>query len=304
VANTALDPNRRFVAASLRVLLTDLIDYAGLFPPAAVSMDPAVENYSRYLTSEDEWALARFVVPMSRLSEFEAARDKCTRNHSVWQLSGLLGSDVEGESAAIRQFNDRNSSVTKIDAVESKAATQEDVRRVIVSIPRGVSVFFEVRPDLASTLLPVIREAGAQAKLRTGGVTPDLFPAPGTVSCFIHQCASARVGFKATAGLHHPLRCTKPLTYETNAPTGVMHGFLNVFFAAALALNGASEAALTRTLENQDAGAFDFTDDGVRFRDWFLTTGQLETARRTFAVSFGSCSFEEPLTDLRELGLL
>jgi hypothetical protein len=83
-----------------------------------------------------------------------------------------------------------------------------------------------------------------------------------------------------------------------------MHGFLNVFLAAALVLNGASVAVLNHTLENQDARAFDFSDDGVRFSDWFLTTGQLETARRTFAVSFGSCSFEEPLADLRELGLL
>jgi len=304
VANTALDPKRRTVAASLRVLLADLIDYAGLFPPAGLSMDAAVENYSHYLASEDAWALARFVVPVSRLSEFEAVRAKCARDHGVWRLSVLLGPDAEREATTIREFNDRNASVAKVDAVEAKAATEEDVQRVIVSMPREMSAFFEVPPNLAPTLLPAIREVKAQAKFRTGGVTPDMFPAPSTVAAFIHQCASHEVGFKATAGLHHPLRCTKPLTYEANAPAGVMHGFLNVVLAAALALNGTSEPGLTRTIEIQDARAFDFSDDGVRSRDWFLTTEQLEIARRTFSVSFGSCSFEEPLADLRELGLL
>jgi hypothetical protein len=304
VANTALDHKPRVAAASLRVLLADLIDYAGLFPPAALSMDAAVESYSRYLASEDAWALARFVVPVSRLGEFEAARARCARDHLVWRLSALLGPDLQGEVAAIRQFNDRNQSAAQVDAVEAKAATAADMQTVMAALPPGISVFFEVPPDLGLTVLPAIRTTGAHAKIRTGGVTADMFPTPRTVAGFIQQCASCGVAFKATAGLHHPLRCTKPLTYEANAPVGVMHGFLNVFLAAALVLNGASVAVLNHTLENQDARAFDFSDDGVRFSDWFLTTGQLETARRTFAVSFGSCSFEEPLADLRELGLL
>src|SRR6202171_3587103 len=55
------------------VLLHDLIDYAGLFPPASLAMAPSVANYDAYLRSEWSWILGRFIVPAPRLSEFEEA---------------------------------------------------------------------------------------------------------------------------------------------------------------------------------------------------------------------------------------
>ncbi len=39
----------RATAASLRVFLDRIIDYAGLFPPASLDMVTSVNNYSRYL---------------------------------------------------------------------------------------------------------------------------------------------------------------------------------------------------------------------------------------------------------------
>jgi hypothetical protein len=83
-----------------------------------------------------------------------------------------------------------------------------------------------------------------------------------------------------------------------------MHGFLNVFLAAALARQGASEATLTHILGTEHLLPLEFNDAGVHGDGWFVSTEQLEASRRSFAVSFGSCSFEEPLADLRELGLL
>jgi hypothetical protein len=304
VTNTALDSNRRTAAASLRVLLADLIDYAGLFPPAGLSMDAAVENYSRYLASADSWALARFVVPVSRLEEFEAARAKCVESHSIWRVSALLGPEAEADAAEIRRFNDHNQQSTAIDAVDAKAASEADIQRIAGFVPSRVAVFFELHPDIVPKLLPTVKAVNAKAKIRTGGVTPDMFPAPAAVAGFIRECARVEVAFKATAGLHHPLRCMKPLTYEANAPKGIMHGFLNVFVAAALALRGEGQQALSEALESRDARAFEFSDEGVRFHDSFVATQQLESMRRTFAISFGSCSFEEPMADLRELGLL
>lgn len=301
---TALNLKRRTVTASLRSLLSELIDYAGLFPPAGLPMDAAVEGYSRYLVSGDGWALARFVVPVRRLEEFEAAQAKCTERHSVWRVSALLGPEAEADAAAISKFNDRNRLSAVIDAVETKAISEAEIHQVTALVPSGMSVFFELPPDLAPKLLPSIKAVDAKAKIRTGGVTPDMCPTPAAVAGFIRQCVLYGVAFKATAGLHHPLRCMKPLTYEPNAPKGTMHGFLNVFVAAALALRGEAPKALSETLESQDARAFEFSEEGVRFRDWFVPTQQLESMRQTFAISFGSCSFEEPLADLRELGLL
>jgi hypothetical protein len=236
---------------SLHVLLENLIDYAGLFPPAALSMQDAVRNYARYRDGEYAWALGKFIVPAARTKEVP----------EEFPLS-ILGTD------------------------EVKAVSEEE----IAEFPPGVYV--EIA-DIA--LLDAIKKHGQKAKIRTGGITPDAFPAIGNVAEFLRACKAKGVAFKATAGLHHPLRCVKPLTYEPNAPTGTMHGFLNVFLAAAM-IDHADEI-----LAERDARAFQFDDDSASWRGHRVSTEELRTMRRDFATSFGSCSFEEPINDLKEL---
>jgi hypothetical protein len=151
---------------------------------------------------------------------------------------------------------------------------------------------------------PVERIAGAFAKIRTGGVTPEAIPAPEQVADFLFQAAGRRLPFKATAGLHHPIRSLHPLTYAHRGPRAMMHGFLNVFAAAAFAWHGMDRACLAELLGETDARAFEFSDDGLRWRGRAISAEQVRAARRDFAHSFGSCSFEEPVGDLRELGFL
>src|SRR5262249_3283632 len=110
-----------------------------------------------------------------------------------------------------------------------------------------------------------------------------------------------RLPFKATAGLHHPIRSPYALTYAADAPRAELHGFLNVFMAAAFAWHG--QRPIERILAETDAGTFRF-DEQARWRDWSLTVGQIQEARHEFAHSFGSCSFEEPVHDLEALGFL
>jgi hypothetical protein len=236
---------------ALRVLLEKLIDYAGLFPPAGLSMEDAVRNYARYREGELAFALGRFVVPEDRVDEVPGE----------FPLS-ILGVDE-----------------VKADALEGAKA----------------GAFVEIT-DVA--LLPELKKRGLRAKIRTGGLTEDAFPSTTAVAEFLRACNDAGVAFKATAGLHHPLRCVKPLTYEVDSPVGTMHGFLNVFLAAAM-LDRADEILL-----EEDPHAFTFDDDGVSWRDRRVRTEELATMRRERAISFGSCSFEEPIGDLRELGWL
>jgi len=244
---------------SLRAVLEGLIDYAGLFPPAALSMQDAVRNYARYRDGAYAWALGKFVVPGDRAHEVP----------SEFPLS-ILGVD------------------------EVKATTAEDVER-IAGDANGRTVYVEIT-DLA--LLDPIARHGLRAKIRTGGLTVDAFPAIDGVANFLRACKEAGVAFKATAGLHHPLRCVKALTYANDAPTGTMHGFLNVFLAAALLDH--ADGILGET----DPSAFSFDDDGASWRDHVVTTDALRAMRRDFATSFGSCSFEEPIGDLHALGWL
>ena len=140
-------------------------------------------------------------------------------------------------------------------------------------------------------------EAGA--KVRTGGVTADLYPSAANVARFIAACAGADVPFKATAGLHHPFR------HHSEAVGTEELGFVNVFVAAGLALYDDLDAsALTSILTEGDPAAFAFGHEGVRYGEHGLTVEQIEDARLTFAVSFGSCSFDEPREHLEGLGLL
>jgi hypothetical protein len=285
----------------LRAVLTNLIDYAGLFPPAGLDMPDAVAKYASYLGGEFGWALGRFVVPVTRLSEF--ARDQSAIDVlAPWRLSCLIGAEVAADLSEIRRFNGRDGAV--IDSIETKEQTGEQVNGLMASLPGSITTYFEVQPNCSVELLSAIHELGAHAKIRTGGVIPDAIPPTVTVAGFLARCASVRTPFKATAGLHHPVRCLKPLTYEANAPTAKMHGFLNVFLAAALAYQGASAEQLTAMLDTEKAESFCFENAIVRCADETLSTDQVRVARQRFAISFGSCSFEEPIEDLQALRLL
>jgi hypothetical protein len=151
---------------------------------------------------------------------------------------------------------------------------------------------------------PPERIEGAFAKVRTGGLTPEAIPATGDLADFLLSAAARRLPFKASAGLHHPVRAEHPLTYAADAPHAVMHGFLNVFAAGAFAWHGMERGALLEILEERDVRAFEFGRDELRFRGRGLPVEQIRAARWDFAHSFGSCSFEEPVADLRRLGLL
>jgi hypothetical protein len=172
-------------------------------------------------------------------------------------------------------------------------------------VPEGMTAYFELPVDgELDALLEAVRSTGTRAKIRTGGVTPDAFPPPGDVLRFLEACAGAEVPLKATAGLHHPLRAEHALTYASDAPRGTMFGFLNVFLAAAFVRAGLPADSIAPLLEEGDATALRFTDEGVEWRGHRLTTAQLHAARAEFAASFGSCSFDEPVTDLNALSLL
>jgi hypothetical protein len=137
--------------------------------------------------------------------------------------------------------------------------------------------------------------------VRTGGVTVDAFPRSGKLLDFIVGCRRERVPFKATAGLHHAVRGSYRLTYEPNSPAGTMYGFLNVFLAAALVWAGDDEATALALLEERDASALAFSDDAITWRGRRITAEELRAARDAFAISFGSCSFREPVDQLARL---
>jgi hypothetical protein len=275
----------------LRSLLASLVDYAGLFPPSSLSMPQAVENYLRYRSSPEAWMLGRFIVPAARLDEFEASME----GHAPVPVSALGGTNLESDAERIARAR------MKMDAIEIKATDAAEIDAALSFLRPGLTAYFEIS-DLA--LIPVVRKKGARAKIRTGGVTPEAFPAADFIASFLEKCAQTGTAFKATAGLHHPLRCHRPLTYSADAPTGWMFGFLNVFVAAIFARKGVTAEELVPLLMTSSTGDLRFTTGQIEWRGHTATEREITAARRDFAISFGSCSFEEPVEDLKSLGLL
>jgi hypothetical protein len=117
-------------------------------------------------------------------------------------------------------------------------------------------------------------------------------------------CLRAGIPFKATAGLHHPLRAEYNLTYASDSPRGLMFGFLNLFLAAAFLQAGLTEELAERLLEERSLEGFQIDEQSVQWLGHRLTLRDLRRARLQGLVSFGSCSFTEPLEALQALGLL
>ena len=295
---------------SVDALLAGLVDYAGLFPPASEDMRPALESYASYFQGADRKALGRFIVPISRVKELEeAGRDLMPRGSASepWRLSVLIAEDVRAAGGEMLKFNCRHSSASNdghavIDVVELKASSVDEIEHQRRDLPPVVTAYFEIPITLdVSPLVKTIARVGARAKVRTGGITPEAFPPAGAIIDFIAACRREAVPFKATAGLHHPMRGEYRFTYEPGSQTGMMYGFLNVFMAAALLYAGESEDTALAALEESDASAFIFADDAIQWRGKRIGAEQILASRSEFAISFGSCSFREPVEELAHL---
>ncbi len=290
---------------SLQILLAGLVDYAGLFPPAALSMAEVAANYAAYRQSPDAWALGRLIVPVARLRELSnVVPTGVSPERNPWRISALVGEDPSRDAERIAEWNASSNGALCVDTVEVRVASAAAVATLADQLcDVTVYVEFPLAEDPAP-YLDAIGRAGILAKMRTGGVTAGAFPSAAQIVRFVRGCAERQLAFKATAGLHHPLRGTYRLTYATDAPHGEMYGFLNVFLTAAFARKGLPERQLLQLVQERDASSLHFSDDAIRWRDEEIDLQRLADIRTSFAVAFGSCSFREPIDDLHQLGLL
>ena len=292
---------------SLKSLLANIVDYAGLFPPAKLDMASTVRNYARYLQSNESWMMGRLIVPVARLGEFErdaAALLPKSNDVEPWLISALTAApDGDGfarDLMMIEEFNIRYEGRAVIDVIEIKAQTADEISNALDQIADDLFPFFELPIERDPRgLIAALADGDAGAKVRTGGTSADAYPDAGDLARFIAACAAADVPFKATAGLHHPLR------HFSSAVNAKEFGFVNVFVAGALAYTGeVEESSIRELLEENSIDTFTFADDHVLWRKSQLMIDDIEAARDSFAVSFGSCSFDEPIEDLRSLKLL
>ncbi len=312
---------------AVETLMDGLIDYAGLFPPSKLPMDRAVETFARAGRSEHAAFLNRFICPVTRLMDLTehgavlmpgtfatSGYREMADDLPAWAVSAIIDADLEECLGVIHEFNEHHRheehGLARVDAVEMRIASPGEIDEALDLLPEDLSPSFELpKPAVVGGdprgFIAALAGNDALAKVRCGGVTPDLFPAPADLARFLIACHQADVPFKATAGLHHPVRAEQNLTYDPQPPRAVMHGFLNLFIAAALVrVAGIDEPTTTRVLSETDPGAFVLTDTDAGWRDLTINLLELARVRESFATGYGSCSFDEPVDDLKALGLL
>jgi hypothetical protein len=272
-------------------LLAGLCDDAALFPPGNLPLVEAVPAHVEHLASGHRGLVGPFVV---------SAAD-------VPALGALLGSAEAGTFEVAVTVPEPSGLAAALSA--AAGVPQVRVVAVEVAVPIGVDPAQVVpdldsavtdRPDLEAyvelprddrrpALLAALAATRYHAKLRTGGVRADLYPDEDELAAAVLACVTAGVAFKATAGLHHAVRNTDPTTgFE-------QHGFLNLLAAVDAAQRGADHGEVAALLAQRDAAA-------VAARVAALD-GRAGPVRDAFH-SFGTCSIDDPRTELTALGLL
>jgi len=283
-----------------RALLGGAIDYAGLFPPATLSLRNTIANYRDYRASPDAWALGRLVLPASRLDEVAAMADAASAAGDPGQpipIAALIGTGTADDVDAIERFH-RSQEFARVETVEVKAGSPGTALAVLAGIPPGWVIYLEVPSGEAGDgVLDVAAARGARAKIRAGGTEAGAIPHAEAVCHFLLAAEARGVPFKATAGLHHPLRGAYPLTYAPDAPVGTMYGYLNLTLAALAAWSGRGADVVRSALLETEPGALRLGPDALAWRDESFPLETVASTRSEFFHGFGSCSFREPLDE-------
>ncbi len=289
--------------ASATTLLAGVVDYAGLFPPAGLAMSDAVTEYQDALGGPNAWMLGRFVVPAARLPELADALAALPDPRPEWRLSAIIRDGVDGDCSAVANFNNAFARHhARVDTVESKPGVLDGIDWLASEFGVGIDIYVEVAPEPdADRWLERVAARGLRAKVRTGGVTAEAFPSPQALAAFLAATVRHKVVFKATAGLHHAVRGRYRLTYEPKAARAPMYGYLNVLLAVAALQAGRPVADAEALLQHSDGAALAFDDDAVRWGNDSFSLSMLRDTRARHLVSFGSCSFQEPVDEIDAL---
>lgn len=301
---------------SRHLALDGLFDDAGLFPPATLGMADAIERHIADKRGNIGWLVGPFVCPLSRLEEFREqagrhpgfaselsllARLDGGEHHAVaTALAGAAGGLSRDSWRAVAvELSLADGTWTEVGFSDELAElcaglAGSGVEEVYVEVPIGAG---EVTRAAVDTLVRA-RERGVTAlaaKFRCGGLRVDDFPSLEGLAAVLGRCSLERLPFKCTAGLHQALR-------HVDTTSGwIRHGFVNVLVASCLGLSGSPERVRAALADGNPAD-FGLDQDSLRWLDWQADSKLLAVARETGFRSFGSCSIEEPVEALRQLG--
>lgn len=313
-----------------RELLSGIIDYAGLFPPAKLPMDEAFGRFIRHRSSRDGWLLARFVCPAARLDELSPILENTDPGQETPIRIAALGSGgddpptfadaLETDITAMNGYICRHDETSLIDVFETRLPIHGDSASAVdfaldqigEKLTPGNRTFFELsllddwesRFESGATAIAAAsheidpnRRAGL--KIRCGGVDASAVPSVEAVATAIIIARDAALLLKATQGLHHPFR------HHDESLGAEVHGFLNLVTATILARAHDLDLRTVREIiADQNPRSFSVSETALRWRDLESRFEDVVDGRLTAFTGFGSCSFSEPRDDLAALGLI
>lgn len=313
-------------------LLSQSIDFAGMFPPASLDLDSTLRRAATFRKdSKNPWLMNRVVLALEEVKKLNPSKlFSLGADGSPWLLS-VLGNPSPGDSSEdfvksvawdfreMRRVHDRYfHSSCKIEQVGYEIRLPNPVyspgegilsgeyifpalEQIESFWPRHMDIYFEVSlegawEDTVEGVSRVIAEWLNEnsdssvipgLKVRTGG---KFTPRAEQLALVINECATHGIKFKATQGLHHPLS------------KGPSFGFINLLaainFAFSLGQDQFSLAHIQECLVSDQQKDFVFGTNDFSWKKHVLTNDEIESARRTHAAAFGSCSLDEPDQDL------
>jgi len=301
----------RLILDARTAAFATLVDYAGLFPPASLDMVDAVEVYRTARASDARWVAGRFLCPASRLEELAGVlMTTIAAGEDPWEIGVILDEGQGKGASAAQTFHAEMQPAAIIASAEARptertSAAFTSLIGALSSIQPDLVPFVEVivpRPfeDQIATVANALQELGrvGGVKIRCGGTAASMFPDPTTVASFILAATNAKLPFKATAGLHQPIR-------HYDAELGAWrHGFVNLLVAAGAADAGHGIEMLTEIIADADPEAFSISAAFIRWRDLSIPGPAMRRVRTQGFIAYGSCDFFEPIEALRGLSFL
>jgi hypothetical protein len=294
--------------ASLKNFMTGLIDYAGLFPPASLDIQTVLDNYTAYLESEEGWMLGRCILPALQLyrvtfhpgfrcsvivspaipqEEYDQLLNFSTMKGRVEMVETHLPEDINSPEHFSDHFLQLHSKLRQAGLQDVQLFVEA---KNVVHAAAAIASFNKSRSGGE-----VIRYAGY--KLRCGGMEKQVFPPPEKVAEVISICREHEIPIKFTAGMHLPFR-----NYSADIKV-MQHGFVNIFAAALLCWScNLSIKEIIECLRDETAGHFQFKNESFSWKNKMIPVSELKRLRQNKVISFGSCSFTEPVEGLRSLG--
>ena len=293
----------------LHQLLDKLFDYAGMFPPAALSFERALEESADHSTSlQRPWLIGTDLVLDTAHTRLLATQDLQALGFTApVSVAALVTEGAIAAVEAAQALEARSSApACRVSSVEAKVSpeTLPTIVKDLAVLTQKSGALIAVEPDLSTpdwqrglneTITALSRSPlTKRLALKCRCTGPTGIDAE-KLSHAIIAASDAGIGFKVTGGLHHPI-------VEPEIHASPM-GFLNV--AAAVYLRRAlgeaiSAAAITALLTNNSAAALSF-GHGIRYANFAITPEELQRAKQRGHFSIGSCSIHEPDEDLTRL---